>query len=154
MKTITTFKKSFSVVIIGFVLLTSCNALKTALYDQHSYEQAISLKVEALDLMKDAVNPFADYKTEVNDFLKEFEKLTEYEKNKPNNELSYKMLELIGNKDKNLLGGFLKRWEDKSKLSSVFIELAQEQVKDAFEILIKYEGKKDKEEITSFISNN
>jgi hypothetical protein len=153
MKTVVTFKKQLTILILGFVLFTSCDSLKTALYDHHSYEQSISLKVEANSLISNAFEPFSEHQEEVTSFLKEFEKLKEYEKNKANNELSYQMIQLIGNPDKNLLGGFLKRWKEKNTLSKFFIDEAKTQVNEAFDVLIKYESKKDKEEITNYLSN-
>ena len=155
MKTLIILKKTITITITIFslIVLVSCNSLKTALYDLHSYEQSISLKVEAISLMNNAVAPYTDYQEDITNYIKAFDKLKEYEKNKANNQLSFKMISLIGNPDKNLLGGFFKRWKEKNTLSPFFIEEAQGQISEAFDILIRYESKKDKEEINNFLLN-
>jgi len=147
-------KKSIFVLVISIALLT-CNSFKTALYDQYSYERSISLKVDALELMNEATEPYAEHVEEVKTYLVEFQKLKEYEKNKANNELSYEMIKLIGNPEKNLLGGFFKRWKEKNTISKIMIGETKGQIGEAFDILIKYEAKKNKEnkdEITQYLS--
>lgn len=139
------------------VLLTSCNAVRTAVFDQYSYQQAISLKVESTDLLENATQPFASHEQAVNDLLKEVAKMIEYEKNKENNNITHKMWELLGDDDKNLLAGLLKRWEEQGQLSEVFLEQATPQVQEAFDLIIKFESKKDKENkdsILDFLTNN
>ena len=147
-----TIKKTVTTLLVTFVLLTSCKSLKTAIYDQHSYEQSISLKVDALDLMSKAHQPYVDHENEINNYLKEFKKLKEYEKNKENNEFSYEMLQLIGDPEKNLLGGFFKRWKTKKTISDFMIKEPKIQVEEAFDILIKYESNKNKEAISKYLN--
>lgn len=139
---------------ITLLIVNSCSLLKTALYDQYTYENVTSLKVESLHLMSSANSPFSDFKNEVDKLKIDLEKLSEYEKNKSNNEITYEMINLIKNADKNLLGGFLKRWEDKNKLSESFIEESKYQVQEAFDLLIKYELNKDKDSISNYIKQN
>lgn len=147
-----TIKKTVTTLLVTFVLLTSCKSLKTAIYDQHSYEQSISLKVDALDLMSKAHQPYVDHENEINNYLKEFKKLKEYEKNKENNEFSYEMLQLIGNPEKNLLGGFFKRWKTKKTIKNFMIKESKGQIEEAFDILIKYESNKNKEAISKYLN--
>ena len=83
--------------------------------------------------------------------------MVEYEKNKPDNEVSYAMWNVMANKDKNLLAGFFKRWKDKSQLSSIFIGEAKIQVAEALDLIVKYEAQKNKtneNNILGFLSNN
>ncbi len=148
-------KTSIGLLALSFLLM-SCNAIKTAVFDQHSYQQAISLKVESTSLLNKATEPFSDHAQEVADLLVEVEKMKEYEKNKENNNFTYKMWEILGDEDKNLLAGLLKRWKDQGQLSSVFVQQASPQVQEAFDLLIKYESKKDKEGeqgILNFLTN-
>ncbi|HIC31772.1 MAG TPA: hypothetical protein EYO76_07625 [Flavobacteriaceae bacterium] len=134
-----------------FSVLLSCNAVKTAVYDQYSYQQTISLKVESEALIENATDNFSDYETEVSDLVLELKKLVEYEKNKPNNEITYAMLKLIADQDKNLLAGFLKRWESEQQLSQVFTDEAKAQIMEAFDLIIKYEANKNKENKQSIL---
>ncbi|WP_375587728.1 hypothetical protein [Flagellimonas aurea] len=148
-----------NILIVGqaLLLLSSCTALKTAPYDQYSFQKAVEIKVEASNLMKKATNPFSSYEEEVEELQLELEKMVVYEANKPNNGISYEMWKLLADQDKNLLAGLLKRWEEQEKLGQVFLNEAQSQVTEAIDMIIRYEGKKDKESesgIMQFILDN
>ncbi|MEZ4792152.1 MAG: hypothetical protein R2783_01345 [Gelidibacter sp.] len=151
-------KSKYLVLAIAFQLaLLSCQSLKTAIFDQYSYQQAISLKVESGNLIEDATISYDDYEYEANNLLLELQKMVEYEKNKPNNEVSYAMWNVMANKDKNLLGGFLKRWNEEEILSEAFTQEAKLQIMEAFDLIIKYEAQKNKtneSNILNFLSNN
>ena len=125
--------------------ITSCTATKTALFDQYSYQKTTEIKVETIKLMDKATTPYSFNKTEVEAFVLNIEKLVEYEKNKLNNEITFEMWKVLTDKEKNLLSGFLKRWETKGTVSPVFLEESKKQVLDALDLLIQYETKKDKE---------
>lgn len=135
---------SIILVVVGLMLMTSCDALKTAVYDQYSYQKSVEIKVEASSLMDKAITPYADNKEEIEVLNKEIQKIVEYEKNKPNNEITYAMWKILSNKEKNLLAGFFKRWEEKGQMSQFFVTEAKAQVLEAMDLLIQYEGKKDK----------
>jgi hypothetical protein len=130
--------------LIAFVM-TSCVSTKTALYDSYSHQKTTALKVAITALMSKANTPYAMHKEEVETVLLDIEKLTEYEKNKPHNEITFSMWKLLTDKEKNLLAGFFKRWETKGVLSQGFIEESKKQLSDALDLLIQYEIKKDKE---------
>ncbi len=140
-------------IILFFVvnLFVSCQSLKTAVYDQYSYQQAISLKVESDHLLDYATEPFMNHSEEVETLLLDLKKLVEYEKNKPNNEISYAMLKLLADENKNLLAGFLKRWEEEQQLSGVFTTEAKFQIMEAFDLIIKYEADKNKTNETNIL---
>jgi hypothetical protein len=127
------------------LVVTSCTSTKTALFDQYSYQKTTELKVETSKLMDKATTPYITHKEEVEILLLNIEKLAEYEKNKPNNEITFEMWKILTDKEKNLLSGFFKRWETKGSFSPVFLEESKKQVLDALDLLIQYEIKKDKE---------
>ncbi|KLT68370.1 hypothetical protein [Flavobacterium sp. ABG] len=130
--------------LIAFVI-TSCVSTKTALYDSYSYQKTTTLKVAITALMSKAKTPYSMHQDEVETVLLDIEKLTEYEKNKPHNEITFAMWKLLTDKEKNLLTGFFKHWETKGVLSQGFIEESKKQLSDALDLLIQYEIKKDKE---------
>ncbi|MEN2400592.1 hypothetical protein GKZ90_0012445 [Flavobacterium sp. MC2016-06] len=125
--------------------LTSCTSTKTALFDQYSYQKTTELKVEVTQLMNKATTPYAIHKKEVETLFLDIEKLSEYEKNKSDNEITFAMWKILTDKEKNLLAGFFKNWEAKGIISPVFLEESKKQVLDALDLLIQYEIKKDKE---------
>ena len=133
------------------MLTTACESVKTAIFDQYSYQKTTELKVETSNLMDKATNPYKDHKEEVEKLLVDIQKLMEYEKNKPNNEITFAMWQLLNNKEKNLLAGFFKRWEEKETFSPVFLEEFKNQVLEALDLLIQYEIKKDKQSKDSLL---
>jgi hypothetical protein len=130
--------------LIAFVM-TSCVSTKTALYDSYSHQKTTALKIAITALMSKTNTPYSMHQGEVETVLLDIEKLTEYEKNKPHNEITFAMWKLLTDKEKNLLAGFFKRWETKGVLSQGFIEESKKQLTDALDLLIQYEIKKDKE---------
>lgn len=129
---------------ISFAVV-SCTSTRTALFDQYSYQKTTELKIETAKLMDKATTPYASNKTEAESLLLNIEKLVEYEKRKPNNEITFEMWKILTDKEKNLLSGFFKRWETKGTLSPTFVAESKKQVIDALDLLIQYESKKDKE---------
>lgn len=132
------------IALFAIIALTSCQAIKTAVFDQYSYQKTTELKVETLMLMENASLPFENHKETVMKLLLDIEKLKEYEKNKPNNEISFAMWNVLTDKEKNLVGGFFKLWKNKQTLSPTFVEESKKQIEEAFDLLIQYEIKKDK----------
>ena len=126
-------------------ILTSCEALKTAPYDQYSYQKTIEIKVDASRLMDKAVTPYETHLEDIEALFIEVEKMTEYEKNKPNNEITYAMWQILSDEEKNLLAGFFKRWKEQGSFSETFLTESKAQVMEAMDILIQYEGRKDPE---------
>ena len=125
--------------------ITSCNSTRTALFDQYSYEKTIELKVETDQLISKATTPYSTNQKEIEKLFLNLEKLVEYEKNKPNNEITFVMLKMLNDKDKNLLAGFFRHWETKGVTSKSFLEESKKQILEAFDLLIQYEIKKDKQ---------
>ena len=144
--------KSHYLILISSFAIFSCQSVKTALYDQYSYQQTTSIKVEASSIMDKATTPFSNNKEIVEKLLLDIDKLVEYEKNKPNNEITFAMWKILTDKEKNLLTGFFKRWEEKGSFSPVFLQEAKKQVTDALDLLIQYEVKKDKESKDSLVN--
>jgi len=139
------------------LFLMSCESIKTAVFDQYAYQEAISIKVESLNLMDEAVASYSEHEDDVQTLLLDLQKILEYEKNKPNNEVSFAMWQVVTDKERNLLAGFLERWKVDSQLSNVFIDEAKGQVTEALDLIIKYEANKNKTNetnILNFLSTN
>lgn len=125
--------------VIGF---SSCTSI--SIFNETAYEQATSLKVEALILMDKATEPFDSHLRQVESLAASVEKAYEFAKGRPKNEISAKQWEILKDPDRNLLGGFLKRWKEESTLSRVFVNEAKLLVRDAFDTIIGLEGGKIK----------
>lgn len=135
-----------------FSLIISCQSFKTAVYDQYSYQQTIALKVASEHVMSQATASFVLHSETVDDLLLDLKTLLEYEKNREHNEISYAMLKLLANADKNLLAGFFKRWEEEQQLSEAFTVEAKAQIAEAFDLIIRYELDKNKTNETNMLS--
>lgn len=148
--------KPFFILMLITAFLSSCSILKTAPYDQYSFQKTIEIKIDANQLIEKAENSYQDNIKEIEELQNEIAKIVEYEKYKPNNEITYKMWLLLSDKNKNLLAGFLKRWKEKDKLSPFFITEAKGQITEALNLLLEYENKKEpatKNQLLQLISN-
>lgn len=128
----------------ALILLSLYACSYIAPYSHFAYQQATSLKVEALALMDKASEPYANHEKEIKELETKIEKAYEYAKGRPKNEHSTKQWQILKNPNRNLLGGFIKRWQEKSTLSKKFIEEAKRLVADAFDTISGLESGKIK----------
>jgi hypothetical protein len=133
-------------VLAGFLLmllfLVGCPR-HIAPYRPEAYEKATSLKVEALNLMDKATEPYAQHQAAAETLRLNLEKAYEDAKGIPQNELAAQMWEILKDPNGNLLGGFLGKWQ-KSVLKKPFIDEKKAQVSDAFDKIIALEIGKSK----------
>lgn len=128
------------------MIVWSCASI--SVFSPEAYKQAVDLKVESLNLMSYAASPFEDYQEDVAELQTELSKAYEFALGRPDNELSAEQWEILISADRNLLGGFLKRWETEGTLGEMFISEMQLQVSDAFDAIIGLEsGKIDPSEL-------
>lgn len=135
-----------SVVIAFVVLIYSCGLFKLGIssFDQYAYVQTTSIKVDALNLMDSAINDYTLHVQSVASVQTNLQKLYEYEKNRPKNELTVKQLDILMDTTGNLFGGFIIRWKKEKKLSQAFIKEGKKQVGAAFDQVALLESKKNK----------
>lgn len=133
-------KSLLKLFLLTYFLFAACSSI--SIYSPEAYKQAVDLKIESLNLMSFATTSYEDYQAEV-DFLKtELKKAYEFAKGRPNNEISTQQWEILIDEDRNLLGGFLKRWQDENILSQMFVDEIQMIVSDAFDTIIGLESGK------------
>lgn len=125
-------------------LFTHCKSIESATFDQYAYQKTVEIKVQFENLIDKSTTPYNDNLLEIGKLLNDLKVITEYEQNRTDNEITTAMWKLLTDKEKNLLVGFLKRWQEKGQLSSVFAQEAKGQINQAFDLLIKYEMTKDK----------
>lgn len=128
--------------LIALMLLASCTSISP--FSQKAYEQATSLKAEALIIMDKATQPYADNKQTVEALKLNLEKAYEYAKGIPKNEDITPQWAIIKDPARNSLGGFLKRWESRQTLSKEFIDEVHTLVSDGFDTIIELESGKRK----------
>ena len=137
------------------LLFSQCKTI--SVFDQYAYTQGTALKVDAMNIMNKATQPYASQMAGIEEVTTRIEKAYEYEKHRPKNLFTVKMWEIVKNPDRNLFGGFIKRWKEKDTLSATFITEAKIQVGEAFDMIVELESKKiksDDSKVTSFFSAN
>ncbi len=135
------FRRQFAL-ISTLCVLSGCSTISP--FSQKAYEQATTLKVDALSTMNKATEPFASQKQNVEILKLNLEKAYEYAKGRPKNRETTDQWALIKNPSFNSLGGFLRRWEEKSTLQKDFIEEAKGLISDGFDTVIELESGKRK----------
>lgn len=134
----------------GLLLLTAATLAACAPtispFSPRAYEQATSLKVESLALMDAATEPFAQHEPAVRQLQTDLQKAHEFARGRPRNEISARQWAILIDPDRNLLGGFLRRWESEETLSPAFTREAKRLVSDAFDTIIGLESGKIKAE--------
>lgn len=135
--------------LLGLVLLAlaACGPAISE-FNARAYEQATSLKVEALALMDEATGAYAEHAQAVQQLKTDLEKAHEFAKGRPNNEISARQWRILIAPERDLLGGFLADWEEQSSFSEAFIEEKKTQVARAFDTIIELEsGKRAPDEV-------
>jgi len=144
METLKKLRRIRSITILFVIFsLVGCNSM--SLFDQHAYTQTTSVKVDALNLMDLAVEEYTTHETSVVELQTQLQKIYEYEKNRPKNEFTLKMWDKLLAEDGHLLGGFLNRWKNETKLNEIFIVESKKQVAQAFDYIAGFESEKLKE---------
>jgi len=124
------------------VLLSFAACASISTFDQYAYTQTTSLKVDALNTMDLATTDFASNEKTVQELQTNLQKVYEYEKNRPKNEITLKMWNILLDTNGHLIGGFLKRWENEKKLNAVFVQEEKKIVGDAFDQIAGLESHK------------
>jgi hypothetical protein len=145
--------RKWSLLFCGMIIFISCKPL-IATYDQYSYTQLSSVKVDVLNLLDKSNESYSSHEQEVEDVLTEVHKAMEYDIHKPHNEIMAKMWAIqnrllvdstpVNNNPNSNLKGIIATWKKKGQLSSVFATEAEGQIADGFDLLLELESKKIK----------
>jgi hypothetical protein len=123
------------------VVFAAC-ASSISQFSPVAYKQATSLKVESLALMQKATQPYANHQAEIEALITKVDEAYEYARGRPKNEISTRMWDVLRDPNRNLLGGFLARWKNRSTLGPAFVSDARDVVSDAFDQIIGLESGK------------
>lgn len=106
------------VLLLLLFFLFGCGSLM-ATFDQTSYSQVTSLKVDALALINKSGEPYSSHLTDVSALQLELNKAIEYDKHRPKNEITNEMWTIMSDPKGHLLGGFLTKWKKDKQIDSV-----------------------------------
>lgn len=136
--------RPFTLAITLFALLTvGCSPLMSN-FDQASYAQVTSLKVDALALMDKSTDDYASHLSDVTALQLELSKAIEYDKHRPSNTITNDMWNVLSDPNGHLLGGFLVKWKKDGKESSAYVTDKKQQISDSFDQIADLEIKKIK----------
>jgi hypothetical protein len=122
---------------------TGC-APTISVYDQYSYTQATSIKVDALSVAGMATEDYTSHQKDVAALKAEMQKIYEYDKNLPKNAITTKQWEIIIDSSGHSMGGLLSRWQKEGKLGSAFVSDKEKQIGLEFDQIILLEAAKIK----------
>jgi hypothetical protein len=126
---------------IAILCFSGCSPL-IANYDQYSYTQTTSLKVDAVNLMGEATEDYKQHEAEVKLITTNIQKLMEYEKHLAKNEITTGLWKTLSDTSGNLFGGFIKDWKQKHTLKPAIILFKQQQISEGFDKIIYLETQK------------
>ena len=133
------FGKSIAVI---FALLSAVSCASISSFDQYAYIQTTSIKVDALETMDLAKENYSAHEKNVQELKTKLQKIYEYEKNRPKNEITIKLWDTLLDTNGHLLGGFISRWQKEQKLNETYITEAKKLVDKAFDQIAGLESKK------------
>ncbi|MGZ3861745.1 MAG: hypothetical protein ACXVPN_00325 [Bacteroidia bacterium] len=140
--------KKIGRLLLAFVLVAfwGCKALGPSIsaYDNYSYMQTISLKVDALNLMDMATEEYKDHKTDIQHVQINLQKIYEYEVHRPRNEITAKQWQILTDTSGHLFGGFMIKWRNENKCGKSYIIEKKKQISFAFDQIAELESKKIK----------
>ena len=113
-------------------------------FSQTAYEQATTLKAEALILMEKASEQYSLHKNEAEKVRLDMDTAYEFAKGRPKNELSTQQWAIVRDPERNSLGGFLKRWEKEGVLNQTFVSEAKKLIADQLDQISGLESGKAK----------
>jgi len=124
------------------VLLSACATISP--FSPRAYELATSLKVDSLALMSKASEPFSTHRAAVEHLKLDIDKAYEFARGRPKNETSTEQWAVLRDPNRDLLGGFLRRWEQapNGKLNPVIVKEMRGNIADAFDAIIQLESGK------------
>ena len=111
-----------------------------AVFDQHAYENATTLKAHALALMSRAGEPYARRAEDVERFRLAVDAAYEYAAGIPKNEDSSAQWDVLRGDE--LLAGFFEYWKEEGTLVPGDIEAIRRNVSDGFDQIIRLEAAK------------
>lgn len=134
----------YQLIFYAALFITGTGCATIANFDQYAYTQTTSLKVDALNVMGQATEPYQAHQADVAKVQMALDKLFEYEKNRPQNAVSEKMWAVVRDSSGYLFGGFIKKWEKENTLPPTFIKEAQQLVGQSFDQISQLESGKIK----------
>ncbi|HUT98366.1 MAG TPA: hypothetical protein VM054_04740 [bacterium] len=130
--------------LLGLLAVTAVLTTGCVPGDPAALAEAKLLKVDSLELMGKAVEPFTDHETEVEALTTRLKAALADNAAKCCNETLTDQWRILLDTETNQLGAFIERWETKGILGATFIEEAKWVVDKSFDQIINVEEERCK----------
>jgi hypothetical protein len=117
--------------LVATVLLFACSTIAT--FDQVAYDKATGAKAEALALMDKATDSYSAHVKEIEAVSLTIDKAYEYDRGRALNTITVQLWQILRDPDRNLFGGFLRRWREKGSLRPDYIAEKKPDIAEAFD---------------------
>jgi hypothetical protein len=129
--------RSYAIGLCSFFLATACTTIAT--FDQVAYDKATGAKAEALALMDKATNSYGAHLKEIDAVSLTIDKAYEYDRGRALNTITVQQWQILRDPNRNLFGGFLRRWREKESLRPDYIAEKKPDIAEAFDQIIGLE---------------
>ncbi|NIM17450.1 MAG: hypothetical protein GTO45_36015 [Candidatus Aminicenantes bacterium] len=133
----------FIFLLVVSVVLGSC-FWKKAKYDPESFQNAVILKEEALELMAKAGESYYKYRKDVYGLMSAVERSYEHARQQRKNDVIIGAWDRLRNPAEDRLGGFMEEWKKEDKLAADTINTFKEWVSKEFDAIKELEEAKKK----------
>jgi hypothetical protein len=127
-----------------FLFLSLLGCAPVSDFNQVAYQQSVSIKSDALNLISKANENYSDHRSEIDSLKLSVENAYQYSKTIPNNTETISQWEIIRDPNSSSLFGLLERWKTKAKLSYTFISEVKLLIASDFNTIIDFENNKRK----------
>jgi hypothetical protein len=125
-----------------FLFIIGCAPVSD--FNQQAYQQSMSIKTDALNLISKANENYTDHQSEIDSLKLNVENAYLYSKTIPNNAQTIAQWEIIRDPQRSSLFGLLERWKAKTKLSDSFISEVKILIASDLNEIIEFENNKRK----------
>ena len=117
--------------LVATALLFACSTIAT--FDQVAYDKATGAKAEALALVDKAIDSYSSHLKEIEAVSLTIDKAYEYDRGRALNTITVQQWQILRDPNRNLFGGFLRRWRDKGSLKPDYIAEKKHDIAEAFD---------------------
>jgi hypothetical protein len=125
-----------------FLFLFGCAPVSD--FNQVAYQQSVSIKTDALNLISKANENYFVHQFEIDSLKLNVENAYQFSKTISNNQETISQWEIIRDPNRSSLFGLLERWKNKTKLSDTFISEVKLLIASDFNMIIDFENNKRK----------
>jgi hypothetical protein len=118
-------------------LFAGCSTIAT--FDQIAFDKATGAKAEALALMEKATDSYSAHLKEIEAVSLTIDKAYEYDRGRSQNTFTIQQWEILRDPERNLWGGFIRRWREKGSLRPAYIAEKRPDIAAAFDEIIGLE---------------